>query len=320
MGCVMSRCVIIGGAGFIASHLADDLLNNGHEVVLFSRENRSLRNVAHLSSKATFVFGDFTNGDGVEEAVKNADFVFHLAVSSFPGESIDPMEDAGNNILGSIKLMQICIEAKIKKLIFVSSGGAVYGATREIQISEDHPTNPISSYGTCKLTVEKFLEVYRNRSALDYTILRVSNPYGERHNPMRGHGLIGVLLYKVKMQKKIEIWGNGNSIRDYVYVGDVARALRMAIETTTDHRIFNIGSSIGHSINDIIQVIKEVTEAEMLVDYVGPRDFDVPSNILNSKKAYDLLGWRAETRLSDGIKKTWNWMRNIDDEFFLEKV
>ena len=316
----MPRSVIIGGAGFIASHLADELIRNGHEVVLFFRRNQSLRNITHLSKNATFAHGDFTTGEGIKDALKGADFVFHLAISSLPGKSLNPSRDATENILGSIGIMDYCVLEGIKKLIFISSGGAVYGATEEIQISEDHPTIPISSYGACKLAVEKFLEVYRHTFGLDYSVLRVSNPYGERHNPLRGHGLIGVLLHRIKTNQNIEIWGNGEAVRDYIYVKDVAKALRLASEINSEQNIFNIGSSRGYSINDIIKIIHEVTSAEISVDYVGPRDFDVPSNILNSKKAKIFLGWQAETELRDGIDITWKWMNGLSEDFFIRET
>lgn len=307
------RCIIYGGAGFIGSHMAENLLENNLEVTLFDKKNASKRNVQHILDKIEFIEGDFNNEIDIRNSLGNKDYVVHLVSSTLPSDSnLNPNYDVETNLLSTLNLFEECAKQKIKKIIFISSGGTVYGNPVKIPISEEHPTNPTCSYGIIKLAIEKYLYLYKILKGTDFKILRFSNPFGERQNPFTGQGLITNLLYKIKNKQTIEIWGDGHAVRDYFYIKDGVKAVYPAIKNNSDISTFNIGACKGYSINQILDKFRKVLNLDFNVKYTEGRSFDVSKNVLDNSRALKILKWKPETSFNQAIKNTWSYI--IDNQ------
>jgi UDP-glucose 4-epimerase len=307
----MALCLVLGGAGFIGSHLAEALLQAGHRVRVFDRPH-----VDRLSwfppSKGYETFtGDFLNPQVLAAAVHGAEIVFHLVSTTLPKTSNDnPLYDVETNVLGSLRLLELCRDHEVRKIVFVSSGGTVYGRPRSIPIEENHPTQPACSYGIHKLMVEKYLDLARMLHGLDYCVLRPSNVYGPGQRLDIAQGAVAVFLHHALQDTPIEIWGDGSVIRDYVYVTDAVAALLKAMAFEGEQKIFNIGSGVGVSLNDLIGYIESLVGHRVKVEHKAARSLDVPVNILDSSLARRHLGWSASTPLARGLLHTYEWMRS----------
>lgn len=213
------------------------------------------------------------------------------------------------NLNSNINLVEKCIDFNIEKFVFISSGGTVYGIPEQIPVNENHPQNPISNYGLGKLTMEKLLHLYHHNQNFNYTVLRVSNAYGERQNLHKNQGVIGVWLKNISQNKPIEIWGDGTVVRDYVYVQDVAKAVLNALIKVKGADIYNIGGGgKGHSLNNIIASIKDNLGISFEVNFKPSRNFDVPVNVLDISKAIAEIDYQPTIGLSEGISRTWLWI------------
>jgi UDP-glucose 4-epimerase len=254
--------------------------------------------------------GDFSNHEDIKKAIAGMDIIFHLVSTTLPKSSNDnPVYDISSNVISTIHMLEGARSAGIRKVIFFSSGGTVYGIPRKVPIPEDHPTEPTCSYGIHKLMIEKYLALYFHLYGIDYTIIRVANPYGERQRPTGAQGAIGVFLYKAMRGEPIEIWGDGSVVRDYIHIEDVARAAILAIEGEVPDRVVNIGSGCGLKLNDMIEGIATVTECSIDVRYSAARSFDVPVNVLDISRAMTYLKWRPEIDLLAGLSRTAACMR-----------
>ena len=171
----------------------------------------------------------------------------------------DPVFDVKSNVLGTVRLLTHAVKFGLKKIIFGSSGGTVYGAPAQLMIPETHPTNPVCSYGISKLAIEKYLGLFYHLQGLDYTVLRIANPFGERQRTQASQGAVAVFLGKVLRGEPVEIWGDGSVVRDYIYIADVVDALLIALEQTSSEHVFNIGAGRGHSLNEVLDGIEKVT-------------------------------------------------------------
>lgn len=305
------KILLLGGCGFIGSHLADVLLNKGYQVILFDRKNINLKNVIHLKGKIDLIEGDFLNEIDLRKAIKGMDYIVHLVYTTLPFTSIDNIiYDIETNVIGSIKLLNLMRENKNQKIIFISSGGTVYGKAIKLPMDEYHMTNPISSYGITKLVIEKYLFLFKHISNINYLILRLSNLYGERYDIRKSQGIINVFLNKIKNDEDITIYGDGNNIRDYIYIKDFCEAFIRLIDRDINNEILNIGSGIGYSINDVVKNIKEVVNKKFKIKYINDRGIDVGKNILNIDKIRRKINWTPQVKLKDGIKSTWEWEKN----------
>lgn len=303
------KCLILGGNGFIGSHLVDKLLLENHEVRVFDKYEERYR---MANPKVDYCYGEFGNRGLLDQALDGIDLVFHLISMTLPKTSNDdPVFDVQSNLIESLFLMERCVHKKIKKLIFVSSGGTVYGKPGKCPIDEDSPTNPECSYGITKLAIEKYLALYQHLYGLDYTIVRPANPYGCRQNPNGIQGAISVFLGKVARRECLEVWGNGEVVRDYIYIEDLVDGIYKAAKTISPLRIFNLGAGAGYSLNQIIGLIREVTRYEVKVEYMAKRVFDIPKIFLDITRARKELLWTPSTSLEEGIEKTWHFVSNL---------
>ena len=302
------KCVVIGGGGFIGSHLCEALLANGHEVRVFDRpEARFLVEVKRAG--ASIYIGNFLNQADIQKVLLNSEVVYHLMSATVPQTSNDnPILDVEENILGTLRLLDAVREAQIKKFVFASSGGTVYGIPKEIPIKEIHPTDPTSSYGITKLTIEKYLYLHSILYGLNYCVLRISNAYGERQPVTGTQGVIGAFLDKALHNSEITVWGDGSIMRDYIYIDDVVSAFIKAGAYEGEPRVFNIGAGQGHSLNDIINIIEQVIQCSLVINNIPGRIFDIPVNVLDISRAKKDLHWQPTVGIMEGISRTFEWM------------
>ncbi|MBU0766176.1 NAD-dependent epimerase/dehydratase family protein [Patescibacteria group bacterium] len=307
----MKKAVILGGGGFIGSHLADELIKHDYEVTLFNRPHFDRKNVKHLTGQVAEIEGDFNNESDVERAIKGQPIVFHLVgTTSLQSSAENIVNDLDVNVLSSVRLLEKSIECGVKKIVFVSSGGTVYGPSVQIPIRENHPLNPICAYGLSKSAIEQHLCCNNYLQGLDYAVLRFANPYGKRQNTSRKQGAICTFLEKLYRNEPVEIWGDGSVVRDYVYISDAVKALRLAAECRTKEKTFNVGTGTGYSLNEIKAFIEKETGGRLKVMYKAPRSFDVPVNVLDVSLIREVLGWQSRTTLVEGIQKTWEWINS----------
>ncbi|MDP1723448.1 MAG: NAD-dependent epimerase/dehydratase family protein [Alphaproteobacteria bacterium] len=301
-------CVVLGANGFIGTNLMQKLISYGANVKGFGRSepNIYLKNIP-------WVMGDFSNKDVLTSAIKGCEIVYHLVDGSIPSM----LNTTNSNILMSsvcntINLLEICKEAGVRKIIYVSSGGTVYGITNTFPILETNPTNPICSYGINKLTSEKYIQLYHHLYNLDYTIVRLSNPFGPHQNTLKPQGIIATLITNFLKNKVTEIWGDGEIIRDYIYITDVVEGLIRLVDCSGSTKIFNIGSEIGRSINQIIADLEKIVgQQKIKINYINSmRRVDVPINILSAELIKSQIDWNVKTDWHDALNLTINWMEN----------
>ena len=305
------RCLVLGGGGFLGSHLIDGLLDNGYEVIIFDKENVDTKNINHNIKKISLILGDFANESDIRIAIKDIDYIFHFIGTTLPESSTqNPVYDIESNVISTIRMLEISKSTNIKKIIFASSGGTIYGIPQQIPISEDHPTNPICAYGISKLIIEKYLHFYYKLYGLDYVSLRFSNAYGERQDPNGTQGAIAVFLGNIFSGHPINIWGDGTVIRDYIYVKDIVDACLKALETPAlKYRVLNIGSGIGLSLNELIAALKQTVGKEIQVQYTPGRKIDVPANVLDITLAQRVLQWKPQIGIEEGLRKTFQYLK-----------
>ncbi len=303
-----NQCLVLGGCGFLGSNLTYKLLGEGYRVRVFDSPTANRTNLASIESQVDFFAGDFLNEADVDRALQDINFVCHLVGTTLPANSNSrPAFDVQSNVLGTINLLQASVRHRVRRVVFASSGGTVYGEPLRIPISEDHPTDPLCSYGIAKLTIEKYLRLFRDLHGLDYTILRIANPYGKYQKFTGEQGAVGIFLARVSEGQTITIWGDGSVARDYVYVEDVADAFVKALTQDSAYRVFNIGTGVGTSLRDLLRKIERVTGMTAKVEFAAGRPADVSANVLDSTRASKYMNWHAETDCETGLRKTWAW-------------
>jgi UDP-glucose 4-epimerase len=304
------RCLVLGGCGFIGSHLVDALLAAGHYVKCFDRPNvRPVWPLYRDNSNFAFYEGDFTSEFDITRALNGCDICFHLASTTLPKSSNDdPVLDVENNILANVRMLTYIQRSGLKKIIFASSGGTVYGTPREIPIPETHPTDPTCSYGITKLTIEKYLELFHQLHGLEYAVLRLANPYGERQRTAGTQGAIAVFLRRALLNEPIDIWGDGSIVRDYIHVDDVVCAFLRVMGDTANERIFNIGSGKGVALLEVLEIIEATLGYKTVRLHRAARTFDVPVNVLCTKRAHTALNWQPRIEFASGIARFAKWM------------
>nr|WP_245365593.1 NAD-dependent epimerase/dehydratase family protein [Neorhizobium galegae] len=302
--------MVLGGSGFIGSHLVDELLKRGLQVRCFDRPHVKPVSALHLGN-ANFELceGDFVSEADIARALDGCDICFHLVSTTLPQSSnADPVFDVESNVMGSVRLLHQAVKHGLKKIVFVSSGGTVYGIPKEVPIRETHPTDPLSSYGITKLAIEKYLHLHKVLHGLDYTILRLANPYGERQRINASQGAVAVFLGKVLRGETVEIWGDGSVVRDYIHIADVVDALVTAAGFSGNEHIFNIGSGRGHSLNELLDAIEAATGRKAERRYLPGRPFDVPTSVLCIERARQALGWSPKVGFEEGLRRFSDWL------------
>ncbi len=305
------KALVVGGNGFIGSHLVDRLVADDWEVSILHKYEQ--RRFGAVPEKVQQFRGDLTQESLVEEALDGVDIVFHLLWTTTAIHEVanrDPIADVQANMIPSMALMEACCKAQVKRLVFTSSGGTIYGPAKQLPIPESHESNPLNAYGVSKLAVEKYLQMFRHLHGLDYAILRPSVPYGPRQNPLGRQGAPAVFTYRVANGLPITIWGDGSVTRDYFYITDLVDALLLAAQRPlTENRIFNIGGGQSISLIDLIKAIEKGVDRTAILDFKEARDFDAPNIVLDTQQAEQQLGWSPKVSLDSGIAKMWAWMQ-----------
>jgi len=300
------KVLVLGGNGFIGSHVVDQLLAVGHKVRVFDRSSERYREPL---KQVEYRQGRFDDTFQVAEALQGVDAVCHLISTTVPGTSnLNPVADVQSNLVNTLYLLEQMRKKGLRRILYLSSGGTVYGNPESSPVSEEYPLNPISSYGIVKMAVEKYLYMYQQLYELQPVILRPSNPYGPRQGHAGVQGLIGTLLARAFSGEPLEIWGDGSIVRDYMHVSDLARLCVSALESNSCG-VFNAGSGEGHSINQIIVMIRDLTGGELEVRYEEARAFDVKEVVLDISRASAEFGWKPAVPLPDGIREHLEWLR-----------
>jgi len=302
------KFLVTGGAGFIGSNVVDGLIEAGYEVVVV--DNLITGKRENVNPKARFYRVDITSPD-LEEVFERErpDYVNHHAAQMNVRKSVDdPMYDARVNVLGSVNLLELCRRYEVKKVIYASTGGAVYGEPLYLPVDEDHPVNPLSPYGVTKHTVEHYLYFYGANYGLRYTILRYPNIYGPRQDPHGEAGVVAIFTEKMLRNERPTIFGDGTQTRDYVYVGDVVTANLLAIDKG-DGEIYNVGTGVETSVNELFELLREAVGVDLEPIYGERRLGEVYRIAITNDKIYRDFGWKPQTPLKEGLFKTIEYYR-----------
>lgn len=302
------KCLITGGAGFIASHLADKLIQDGHKVAVI--DNLSTGSRQNLNPEAIFYEADIQSPQ-ISEIFKkeNPEIVFHYAAQIDVRKSVEnPIESAKTNILGSLNVLENCKDFGVKKIVFASTGGAIYGEAEIIPTPEDYLAQPVSPYGIEKLIVEHYLSFYKRECGLDYLILRFANVYGPRQNSKGEAGVIAIFCDKILAGEQPVINGDGKQTRDFVFVDDVIAANILGIEKNITG-VFNVGTAKETDINAIFQTINKFFGSKYKETHAPAKKGEQERSCLDFKSAQKTLGWQPKYDLQAGLEKTAEWFK-----------
>ncbi|WP_426286865.1 NAD-dependent epimerase/dehydratase family protein [Luteibacter sp. E-22] len=300
------KILVIGGNGFIGSRLVMKLRDTGHSVRVVDhgepRHDLNWRNVDYLRISLSDRFALTSVFEGV-------DVICHCASSTVPSTSnLDPVRDIEQNLIGAINVLDAMRASNVRRIVYLSSGGTVYGNPKVVPIPEEHELRPISSYGVVKVAIEKYLLMYQALYDLEPVILRPSNPYGPGQVTSGLQGLIGSFLGKLAEGSELPVWGDGEVVRDYLYIDDLVDLIRLAIEQPRTG-IFNVGSGTGCTVNEIISELRRVTGLEPTIRRMDGRSFDVGRVVLDITRAKHAFGWTPSVGLDEGLDRAWQWVK-----------
>lgn len=300
------RFLVLGGCGFIGSHVVDQLVLAGHGVRVVTRRPEAARGPF---PGVEYVLGDCRDAGLLATSLDGIDGVLHMFSATTPGSgNLDPKYDVEQNLLSALTLLEEMGRAGVRRLVYLSSGGTVYGHPESIPIPESHPLRPIGSYGIVKVAVESYIGLFARDRGLLPAIIRPSNTYGERQGRNGAHGVVSVLMRRALTGGEFQVWGDGSLVRDYLHVGDLARLCRLAAESGLVGT-FNAGSGLGTSLETLIDQIMLVSGSSFPVHYSDARSIDAPVNVLDNRSAAEAFGWAPRIPLEEGLRMTWDWHR-----------
>lgn len=321
------RILVTGGAGFIGRHLVARLVEAGKPVRVLSRSARRRSDGA-----VEYLPGDFSVARDAETALDGVEVVYHLATTTTPGSAnARILEDARINLLGSLGLISAAAEAGIRRFLFVSSGGSVYGPgprraageapahSRPLReddapeaqprpLREDDATEPIAAHGVAKLAIEKYLHVFHAAAGMECRVARGANPFGEGQDPGRGQGFVPYALRQLARNEPVTIWGDGSVVRDFFYVGDFVEALFLLLDDGGPHEVYNVGGGRGRSLLEMLSILESVTGRRAVVRLEPGRPVDVPYNCLDISRIREALRWEPKVPVEEGVARTWAWV------------
>lgn len=305
------KILVTGGAGFIGSNVVDAYIEAGHEVAVL--DNLTTGKRENLNPKAKFFEVDIRNKESLSQAIAefSPEIINHHAAQIDVRKSVeDPVYNAQVNEVGMLNLLNAAVVAKVKKIIFSSTGGAIYGEVeKKSGADENHPQEPISPYAITKRSGEMYLHSYKENKGLSYTVLRYGNVYGPRQDPLGEAGVIAIFCGKILANEQPTVYGDGEQLRDYIYVGDVA-AVNLLVLDHGENQIFNIGTGKGTSVNELFAHLKENAKFGKEAIYAPPRTGELFRSVLNCKKIKKELDWKAKTSIKKGLKLTFKWSKS----------
>jgi len=308
------KVLILGAGGFLGRYAVAASLARGHHVVALTRSPPRDRTL--LEHPMIFWhFGDYTDGELLDKACADCSAIIHLASSSAPATSNqNPLLDLDTSVVATLRLLERIKTGPVRRIIFASSGGTIYGDQRQMPISEDASTNPICAYGVSRLAIEKYLLLYHHLYGLNVVILRVSNPFGEYQINSRQQGVIAAFSRAVHEGRPVTIWGDGSATRDYIYAGDVGEALVMAAEATDlTSAVLNIGGGVERSLFDVLDSFRRLTGRTITPTFLPARKGDVAQVVLDIRRAARVLDWRPKVSWEEALDRTWRWHeRNVN--------
>jgi UDP-glucose 4-epimerase len=303
------KVVVTGGAGFIGSNIADLLIQKEYEVVII--DNLSHGKKENINAKAKFYQCDIKDSKIIDifQKEKPQVLIHEAAQISVPNSINDPINDASINIIGTLNLLEACRKTGVKRVIYPASA-AIFGEPEYLPIDEKHPLNMLSGYGVTKHTVEHYLRVYKSLYDINYVVLRYANVYGPRQDSSGEGGVVAIFSEKLINNETPYIYGDGEQIRDFVYVKDVAKANLMAM-TSGDNEIFNVCTNYKVSVNDLLRVINSALGREIKAVYTDERPGDIRNSYMNYDKIKNALGWIPDYDFEAGIRETIEYYKSL---------
>ena len=306
------KILLLGAAGFIGTNLTIELAKKTEdEITLVDRSKAFFKPIVSMDLKNVHILeADLTVDMDFDSILKDQEVVYHLVSTTVPTTSNQHIsQELVSNVIFSANLFEACIRCGVKKVVFVSSGGTVYGKEVDCPLKEKTATNPISSYGVQKITIEKLLYLYRYMYGLDYRIIRLANPYGPYQRPNGVLGAVTTFTYKALKGDEITVYGDGSVVRDFIYIDDAIRAIMKIVNGENKHRTFNLGCGYGTSIKQVLETIEKALGIKLNVSYLEGRRVDVPVNYLDISRYEKYYGALNPISLEDGIKKTADFMK-----------
>ncbi len=303
------RILVTGGAGFIGSHVADRFVELGHEVAVLDDLSSGFREFVPV--RASFWECDVRDAAQLERCFVEfrPEMVDHHAAQIDVRQSVQsPQLDAEINVVGSLTLLQSCVRHQVRKVIYASTGGAIYGEGRQLPATEDHPVNPESPYGVSKHTVEHYLYLWKLLYGLSYVALRYPNVYGPRQNPHGEAGVNAIFIGRMLEGKPPVIFGDGEAVRDYLYVGDAVAGNVLALDHG-DGEILNLGTGVGTSVNDIARELSDLLDFHQPATHEAARPGEVQRIYLDASRAKRVLGWEPRVDFREGLRRTVEYFR-----------
>jgi UDP-glucose 4-epimerase len=304
----MVRSLVLGGSGFLGSHVVDSLLSKGHEVRVLDLR-LPLAELSTAWRDVQFFRRDMLDGRALDDAVRGCNYVFHYATTTIPRTSIENPELDNQNLVATLRLIRACQEAKVEKIVFPSSGGTVYGKPDQLPVPEDAPLRPGSPYAATKIAIESHLAAALRIHGLDYSILRYGNPYGPRQDPAGKMGVVSVVFGLLRSGKRPTLYGDGTTVKDFFYATDAASAALAVLPPSEDH-VFNVGSGRGTSIRELFAAMSKVIGDPFEPQRAPPLSGDEPECVLDIRRIQRTFGWRPQVDLLTGLRKTWEWIQS----------
>ena len=300
--------LVLGATGFIGTNLSLKLVESDNNLFLLGRRISSdYKNMFSNKSNVRFLEQTFCESIDFNSLTRNVDVVYHLISSSIPAS--DRVFNNNGDIESTILLLESMVKNKCNKIVFISSGGAIYGNSDKLPFSEDASTNPISEYGIQKLLIEKYLYYYKFHYGINYKIIRLSNPYGKYQMANKGQGLIATAIYNALNDKEVVVYGDGNNTRDYIYIDDAISSISNIVNKETRYNLYNVGSSIGYSVNDILNIINQELKRDIKIKYLNERKTDVIANYLDITRYKKEFGNPISVNIEEGIMRTINFWK-----------